>query len=129
MSVRVWNRDEDYKMLETWWIGHAGWSPIPCDDLPDTGYIANDTAFGCLYIDIHCRFAMMEWIVSRPDASGKLLVKSLNEVIERLLLTAKELGVKRVYSVLKHEGLIKLYQKHGFNQGDTSVCDMIWIGE
>ncbi len=127
--IRVWNREKDYPELCRWWKGHPPWEPIPCEDIPDTGYIANETAFGCLYIDIHCRFAMMEFILARPEAPPREIVRSLNEVIDQLISTAKEVGVKRVYSVLKHNGLIKMYQKHGFIKCDEKVCDMIWIGE
>ena len=126
--TRVWDKDKDYDELCRWWTSH-GWCALPKEDIPDTGFIANDTAFGCLYIDIHGRFAMMEWIVTNPDAAPRDCLRSLNEVIDRLLATAKEIGVTRVYSVLKHEKLEKLYQKHGFIKGDTQVCDMTWIGE
>jgi len=126
--TRVWNRDTDYEMLKSWWEGH-GWCSLAVEEIPDTGFIANECAFGCLYIDIHGRFAMMEWVVTDPKASPRLAVKSLNEVIDRLLAMTKEIGVKRVYSVLKHEKLMKLYQKHGFIKGDTQVCDMTYIGE
>jgi N-acetylglutamate synthase-like GNAT family acetyltransferase len=126
--TRVWDREADYKTLAGWWRGH-GWEPLPAEDIPDTGFIANDTAFGCLYIDIHGRFAMMEWVVTDPDAPARMCLKSLNEVIDRLLGMAKEIGVKRVYSVLKHDKLAKLYEKHGFIKGDVQVQDMIWAGE
>lgn len=126
--TRVWDKQSDYGMLKSWWEGH-GWCALPAEDLPDTGYIANETAFGCLYIDIHGRFAMMEWVVTDPSAPPRLCLKSLNEVIDRLLGMAKEIGVQRVYSVLKHDKLEKLYAKHGFIKGDTQVCDMIWTGE
>jgi N-acetylglutamate synthase-like GNAT family acetyltransferase len=128
MGVRVWDREQDYDDLVRWWSGH-GWDALPKEDLPDTGYIANECAYGCLYIDIHRRFAMMEWVVTDPDAPARLCLKSLNEVIDTLLSTAKNVGVKRVYSVLKHEKLAKLYEKHGFVAGDVQVQDMIWVGE
>lgn len=126
--VRVWDRETDYDTLKTWWEGH-GWAALPAIDIPDTGFIANECAFGCLYIDIHMRFAMLEWVVTSLETNGKALVGSLNELLDKLLGTAKEVGVKRVYSVLKHKGLVKLYEKHGFVKGDTQVCDMIWVGE
>lgn len=126
--TRVWDRERDYETLKSWWEGH-GWPALPVEDIPDTGFIANETAFGCLYIDIHGRFAMMEWVVTDPNAPARQAVKSLNEVIGRLLYMCKEIGVTRVYSVLKHEKLEKLYQKHGFIKGDTQVCDMTWIGD
>lgn len=124
--VRVWDREQDYDSLKSWWEGH-GWDALPSEDIPDTGFIANECAFGCLYIDIHCRFAMLEWVVTDPDAAPRACLKGLNKVLDKLLETAKEVGVKMVYSVLKHEGLIKLYEKHGFVTGDTQVCDMIWV--
>ena len=126
--VRVWDRDTDYETLKAWWDGH-GWTPLSAEDIPDTGYIANECAFGCLYIDIHMRFAMLEWVVTDPSRPPRACLMALNEVLDKLLGTAKEVGVKRVYSVLKHEGLVKLYEKHGFVKGDTQVCDMIWAGE
>jgi N-acetylglutamate synthase-like GNAT family acetyltransferase len=125
--TRVWDRDTDYEELCRWWRAH-GWEPLENEDIPDTGFIANETAFGCLYIDIHGRFAMMEFVVTNPDAPARQCLRSLNEVIDKLLETATKIGVKRVYSVLKHEKLDKLYQKHGFIKGDTQVCDMIWVG-
>ena len=126
--TRLWDKEADYETLKGWWEGH-GWTALPVQDLPDTGFIANETAFGCLYIDIHMRFAMMEWVVTDPNAAPRACLKSLNEVIDKLLETAKDVGVVRVYSVLKHEKLEKLYAKHGFIKGDTQVCDMIWTGE
>ncbi len=126
--TRVWNKDQDYEMLKSWWAGH-GWEAIPKEDLPDTGFIANECAFGCLYIDIHGRFAMLEWIVTDPKASPRECLKGLNEVLDRLVAMAKEIGVKRMYSVLKNVNLEKLYIKHGFIKGDTQVCDMFWVGE
>lgn len=126
--TRVWDRETDYEELVRWWKSH-GWDALPNEDLPDTGFIANDTAFACLYIDIHGRFAMLEWLVTNPDSSARQCLKSINEVLDRCLDMCREIGVKRVYSVLKNENLEKLYQKHGFIKGDTQVCDMIWIGE
>ena len=128
MSTRVWDREQDYETLKTWWKGH-GWDALPCEDIPDTGFISNECAFGCLYIDIHLRFAMMEWVVTDPDAAPRMCLKSLNEVIGTLIESAQDVGVKRIYSVLKHEKLGKLYERHGFVEGDTSVKDMIWVGE
>lgn len=126
--TRVWDREQDYEMLAGWWKAH-GWDALPCIDIPDTGFIANENAFACLYIDIHGRFGLLEWLVTNPDCSARESLKAINEVLDRCLETAKEVGVKRLYSVLKNENLVKLYQKHGFIKGDTQVCDMIWVGE
>ena len=126
--TRVWDREQDYETLAGWWRGH-GWEPLQAEDIPDTGFVANECAFGCLYIDIHCRFAMMEWVVTDPSASPRLCVKSLNEVIEKLIETAKEVGIKRVYSVLKHDKLAGLYERHGFQKGDVQIQDMLWVAD
>lgn len=113
----------------TWWWPAHKWEAPPADLLPSDGVIVEKagtpTAVGFLYLTTNSKCAWVEWLVTNPSNSPRVSAASLRLVIATLLDMAKRSGVKFVYSSLKNKGLIRLYERLGFRQGDVGCTDMI----
>ena len=122
--------DGDYDAICSWWVDH-GWAPVPSYLLPDGWIVEDETGVakcaGFLYRDSTAPVGMMEWVVSNPENTPMGSYKALSLLISEVLKNATASGCRIVYSKLVHEGLERLYNKHGFITGDTSVKDMSWI--
>ncbi len=116
--------DSDYETLVKWW-NDWGWTAPQKDFLPDVGMIVYDKETpivgGFLYIT-NSKVIWLEWIISNKEYTNReIRKKAIFLLLESLLNIAKYSGYKYVYSLLKHEGLIKTYESLGFNKGDTAT--------
>jgi hypothetical protein len=119
----------DVWKIQWWWPAHNWGDGPPLDILPSDGAIVeadgDPKAVAFLYLSSNSKCAWLEWLVTNPNNSPRVSVAALQMVIESLSETARKNGVTMVYSSLKNRGLIRLYEKLGFRQGDTGCTDMI----
>ena len=127
MKLAVFAPQDHYNILSDWWTKQE-WPIIPKDALPTTGFIAyeGDTpiAAGFLY-DTDSTFSIIEWIVGNPDVSYDDRASGLDLVIEGLSTVAKARGKKYIHTFVKHERLMKRYEKFEFKRTDTNMTSMI----
>jgi len=121
--------EKDYdEVLLGWWKSWR-WSPPPKDFLPDRGYMVyyNDEPIcaGYMYVT-NSNVVLLEWIVSSFSFKDKTIRKeALLTLIETVTSLAKSIDKKYVYSLLKNQPLINLYQELGFVKGGYNGQEMI----
>ena len=72
------------------------------------------------------KVAWVDWIISNKKYIDKPKRKSsLILLIDTLTNAAKNAGNKFTYALIKHDGLIKTYEKLGYTQGDSYTKEMI----
>jgi hypothetical protein len=128
LTVRNIEKGDLWK-IQWWWPAHNWGDGPPPAILPDDGAIAElnggPTAAAFLYLGFNSKCAWLEFLVTNPHNSPRVSAKSLKLVIQHLLDVASKNGVLMVYSSLKNRGLIKMYEKFGFVQGDTGCTEMV----
>lgn len=70
--------------------------------------------------------AWVDWVISDPTYRKK---PERKQAIELLVYTLTKIctdsGQKYTYTIIKHKGLMKAYEKFGYVQGDTNITEMI----
>lgn len=119
---------EFHAEIATWWDGHQ-WPVIPQDLLPENGRVAvNDSGemvFAAWLYKTDSKIAWMEWFISNPKASKQDVSLGKDLVINDLSDLAKELGFTDAFTSMKHEGLIRGMQKHGFAISETGMTNLV----
>lgn len=118
----------DYADLCSWWKGH-GWEPVPMELLP-SGWIVEEgekkLCAGFLFIASNAPVAYLEYVVSNPENTPKESHKAIDYLLGEICTFAKYSTIKAMFAKLTVRGLEKMYNRHGFASGDTSIKDMIW---
>jgi len=120
--IREYN-DNDYITLCEWWVEHK-WGVIPMNCLPKVGFVVNNICAGFLY-QTDSKIAWLEWIISNPQSNKEERDVALDLLINQLLITAKELGFKLVFTSVKHPKLKERYLEHGFLITENNSTEMV----
>lgn len=127
-SLVDFKTDEHYDEVCRWWREHSNWDePIPKEVLAPDGLVIPGVCAGWIYHS-EVAFSYMEWLVANPDQPGKVVYKGLRLLVDALKEKAYDKGKSMIYTSVKHEGLIRLYKKCGFIEGDTGMTNMICLG-
>ena len=118
----------DHAQVAGWWLAHK-WPVIPLPSLPKNGLIVvgddgREVCAGFIY-QTDSDIAWLEFIVSNPECSMRVRAKSLDTLIAGLKARAQELGHRCFFTSLSSKGLMKLYEKHGFQRTDTKMTNFI----
>lgn len=121
--------ESDYELLCEWWRAW-GWKPPNKEFLPDCGMMVSDgdipICAAYLYAT-NSKVAWCEWVISNKEYKNKKNRKfALNLLLQTLTNIAQNSGFRYVYTILKHEGLIKVYEEVGYVKGSTGI-EMIKI--
>lgn len=125
-------REEDYDNILIEWWKDWGWEPVQKDFLPQNGagglIVYDDdvpVCAGFIYLT-NSSVAWVDWIISsktyrkKPERSIALRI-----LIMELTSVCKKVGVKYVYALIKHRGLISAYESLGYVKGDKYTQEMI----
>ena len=131
MEVRNLKHD-DYNTLVEWW---KFWRfPAPAREiLPNNaldGYKITDKGVdicaGFIYRTSSPYLWWIEFIVANPKVRDRELREmSIIALLNYMSEVVKSLGGKVIYSSIKHENLIKHYEKSGFKKGTIGATEMI----
>lgn len=121
---------EDYdNILKGWWKDW-GWEAPSRDFLPQDGQGGimvwdGDTPVcaGFLY-NTNSKVAWVDWIISNKEYK-KSRKEALSILIQTLTSVAKNLDNKFAYALIKHNGLIGVYEQQGYTTGDSYNKEMI----
>jgi hypothetical protein len=121
---------EDYdNILKGWWKDW-GWEAPSRDFLPQDGQGGvmvwdGDTPVcaGFLY-NTNSKVAWVDWIISNKEYK-KSRKEALSILIQTLTSVAKNLDNKFAYALIKHNGLIGVYEQQGYSTGDSYNKEMI----
>lgn len=122
------NLDQDYPLFLSWWDGH-GFPALPQEILPSLGMLISidgvPTAAAWCYLDSTTPLAMIEWVVTNPDAKPRTVPGAISAALEALTVTAKDLGYTTVLATCRQPSLSKVFQRQGFNVTDASMIHHI----
>lgn len=123
-------QNEDYdNILKGWWKDW-GWEAPSRDFLPQDGQGGvmvwdGDTPVcaGFLY-NTNSKVAWVDWIISNKEYKESRK-EALSILIQTLTSVAKNLDNKFAYALIKHNGLIGVYEQQGYTTGDSYNKEMI----
>lgn len=114
-------------MLTSWWQGH-GWPPVIKRVLPPLGVIYADTAAGWLYMDNGgTGVAMMEWLVTNPNAKPLDAARALRKVVAFLKSEAKRMAYPIILTTCRQPSLARLLGRDGFEVSDKEMIHLIGV--
>ena len=123
---------EDYNETLVKWWKDWDWAPPPRDFLPEDGkggimILDKETPVCAGYIyNTNSKVAWVEWVISNKEYTHKENRKqALKLLIDTLNNMCKDIGKEYCYALLKHEGLIKMYEELGYKKGDSYTVEMI----
>lgn len=126
--------ESDYDNILTGWWQDWRWTPPAKDFLPDNGtggMIVSDgdipVCAGFIYVT-NSKIAWVEFIISNKnytDREGRRL--ALRLLIQALTNIAISSGNKYIYTLIKNQSLMKVYEEIGYIKGDSSATEMIKV--
>jgi len=127
-------QSSDYEdTLFGWWKDWK-WDAPPKDFLPDDGeggLIVLDedvpVCAGFIYVT-NSKVAWVDWIISNKNYREKSKrQQAINLLIESLTNVCKANGNKYTYALIKHKGLVEVYEKNGYTIGENYTQEMIKV--
>ena len=135
MNFNIIQLDESHydEILVDWWKDWGWVAPLK-DFLPDNGkggLIIYDeetpVCAGFIYMT-NSKVSWIDWIISNKDYSKKPNRQhAISLLIHTLTQMAKNTGSVFAYALLKHKGLISVYEQEGYIAGDQYTKEMIKI--
>tara|TARA_B110000285_G_scaffold188551_1_gene214781 strand:+ start:4579 stop:4989 length:411 start_codon:yes stop_codon:yes gene_type:complete len=127
-------QSSDYEdTLFGWWKDWK-WDAPPKDFLPDDGkggLIVLDedvpVCAGFIYVT-NSKVAWVDWIISNKNYREKSKrQQAIDLLIESLTNVCKANGNNYTYALIKHKGLIEVYEKNGYTIGENYTQEMIKV--
>jgi hypothetical protein len=129
-TIRIIDLETDYDMLVAWWNGH-GWTALPKGALNTLGAICEvdgvPTAAAFLIMSNSMGVAMIEWLVTDPDAKVRAAYLAIPTVTAFLESEAARMGYGVLLTACRQPSLVRMYQRCGFTVTDTGVTHMIKV--
>ncbi|QDP61298.1 MAG: hypothetical protein Unbinned1524contig1000_55 [Prokaryotic dsDNA virus sp.] len=127
-------KSTDYEEVLIDWWKDWGWTPPVKDFLPDNGkggimvYDKDIPVCAGFVYNTNSKVAWVDWIISNRNYRKTPERKdAINLLIETLTNVCKNLGNKYSYALIKHDRLIKCYEKVGYEKGDVYNKEMIKV--
>ena len=98
MMVRRF-KDSDYAMISSWYT-KRNMKPMSRDLLPAFGFIVEDIAASFMYV-ADGKLALLEGSITNPSQPKEQRTQAMLQIFTGLTSHAKELGLKRMYSVTR----------------------------
>lgn len=118
--------EKDYPTVSEWWKAHD-WPPVRLEALGEIGLIALNDTLPIAAAWLHCMtryWGLIEWVIVNPEAGMKDRLLAVELILDRLKVEGKALGVKVFFASIKSPGLIRVYQKHGFEISDRGMTNL-----
>lgn len=131
-EIRIIDLERDYGMLCSWWRGH-GWTALPKGALNTLGAVCVvdgvDTAAAFLLMSNSCGVAMLEWLVTNPEANVRAAYLAIPTVTAFIEGEAARMGYGVLLTACRQPSLVRMYERSGFTVTDRNVTHMIKILE
>jgi hypothetical protein len=119
---------KDYEVIKDFWPRH-GWPMLPIGALTTMGMVAEegDTILAAcwIYTATNSSLAMMEWMVTNPDASPLQAAKAVNFLAGFAIEETKRRGYSVLFTTCKNKGLERVYERAGFEKTDEGVTHYV----
>lgn len=96
------------------WQAQWGMDPLPRDLFPSTSFVVPGLAIQSLYLT-DSNLAVLETLVSNPEAPKGLRRAALDAVVERAIAEARAAEARLLTSYVRHPAVVARLQRHGFN--------------
>lgn len=126
--------ENDYDDILVGWWHDWKWTPPQKDFLPDNGtggFIVYDgetpVCAGFIYVT-NSSVSWVEWVISNKnytDREGRKL--ALRLLIQSLTNISINSGSKYIYTLIKNQSLMKVYEEIGYIKGDSLATEMIKV--
>lgn len=130
-TIRLLNGTDYDKTLVGWWKDW-GWEAPTKDFLPSDGtggLIVYDgeipVCAGFVYLT-NSKVSWVDWIISNKDYRGDRK-EALKLLVDTLTNISVQSGSKYAYALIKHQGLIKVYEELGYVKSESYTSEMIKI--
>lgn len=129
-TLRTIDLEKDYDMLVAWWKGH-GWTALPKAALNTLGVICAvdgvDTCAAFLLMSNSTGVAMLEWLVTNPEANVRAAYLAIPTVTAFIEGEAARNNYGVLLTACRQPSLVRMYERSGFQVTDTGVTHMIKI--
>lgn len=119
LTARKFNAELDYEIVNKW--GKEKGFPMPPKDcLSDIGFMVGESACGFLYVT-NSKIGWVEWVFSNPWEPEDKRVECIDMLFKLTEMTARELGLKVLFSssgIPHYSGVLK---RNGFEVTDQKV--------
>lgn len=107
-------RSSDLEEMNRWYAAR-GIAPLTPDELGEVGFIVPGVAAGFLLRTEARGVAMIDAIVTNPDAKMRVNYRAVRGIIEALERKAREMGVKRLGGFTRSSGVERVGRALGFS--------------
>lgn len=118
---------EHYPVVCDWWTRHK-FGVIPAALLPTRGLVVQlDDVLVCagfLY-STDSGMGWIEFVVASPDVKKRVVSMCLDQLLCDLVELSKEIGQRCLFTSSNLKGLIKRFERVGFQIGDTETTQLI----
>lgn len=133
LIIRELNETDYDELLVGWWKDW-GWEAPQRDFLPNDGkggiMVMDDdvpVCAGFMYLS-NSKLACVDFIISNKNYKKKpQRSEAIDLLIAALTQICKDSGSKYVFALLKHSGLIGVYEKLGYVKGSSYTGEMLKI--
>ena len=131
LNIRKLEENDYENILVNWWNDYA-WTPPFKNFLPDNGtggfivYSKDIPICAGFVYKTNSKVAWVDWIISDKNYKDKKIkAEALEYLITTMSNICKELGYIYAYALIKHKGLIKIYEKLGYIKADNYNQELI----
>ncbi len=130
ITLRPIELEKDYPTLASWWKGH-GWMALPEGALKTLGVICEvdgvETCAAFLLMSNSTGVAMLEWMVTNPEAKAKACFRAIPAVTAFIEQEAARMKYGVLLTACRQESLVRMYERCGFQVTDRNVTHMIKV--
>lgn len=101
------------------WYAARGLPRVPRDALPAVGFIVDKLAAGFLYRTDAPGLALVDGVVTAPDAPRLARAKAVEDVVRALSIEARKLRIPRVVGLTSVSGMSRLCERLGWTRIGT----------
>jgi hypothetical protein len=117
ITTRYFEPERDYEEFSAWQKAHS-MPVLPEWSLPEVGVVAESggypVAAGFMYCDHSAHFGFPTFVVVNPLAAREVRSTCIDRVIEELIETGKQLGIRLFWTATNHKSLGERFKRQGF---------------
>jgi len=128
MVVRTFTPDNDYAIIEQWWLAHGSYPP-KLEHLSATGLLVEEggkpICNGFLY-KTDSKICVFEFVCCDPNADKKVRDKALDQLIKAATQWAKNNNFTLIYTSVNSYKYILRLEDNGFIEVDNNMTHMFY---
>lgn len=126
MEIVKFDDKKHYEQLRVFWSQYD-WKAPELDCLPRTGFVAEHegkTIGACFYYKSNSKMCFMDWMIADKEADSHIRRLAVLQLIGVIKNTAKDAGIKVIYTVTGNLKLVETYKQLGFQIMEQNAVTM-----